>query len=357
MIDGVHLEIDDPRWRAVLDRLPHDFYHRPEYVALEGELHEAIPRAFWASAGDREFFIPYMVRRCDTLFPEGTSEAKAWDVVSPYGYPGIILSDAARESSEFIAHAIQELSESFRAGGVCSAFFRMNPMLSGNFAEIFPANFFAPSSDTIAMDLRLDDTAMWESIRHGHQWVITKCKKLGFVPRMVPFAENIDDFMTIYRETMDRVKARDSYYFQRDYFERLASFSEHVHCCFADFEGEPAAACVVFECGGIVQAHLGGTKTNFMKKSPFHLVLYHLAQWARERGNRHLHLGGGVGGSDDRLFEFKRGFSDQIFPFYTVRMITDQDRYAALTKLRTETASATGVEFVDSDYFPAYRTP
>ena len=96
-----HLGIDDPRWREALGRLSHDFYHLPEYSRLECESQEAIPMAFSAIAGDRELFVPYLRRRCDRLFPEAGIAGKVCDVVSPYGYPGFLLSDAARESPEF----------------------------------------------------------------------------------------------------------------------------------------------------------------------------------------------------------------------------------------------------------------
>ena len=352
-MDVAHLGIDDPRWPAALARIRHDFYHLPEYAALESNSHHAQPKAFLATDGNRELFIPYLLRPCDDTLATG----QVYDVVSPYGYPGFLLSDAARESSEFVREAVHGLTETLRAQGVCSAFLRMNPLLSDGFPALFPEDFFSPASDTVAVDLALDESQMWEGTRHGHQWVITKCRKLGFVPRMVPFHEHIETFMAVYQETMDRVKARDSYYFGRDYFEKLAGMPERVHCCLIESEGEAAAACLVFECGGIVQAHLGGTKTKFMKQSPFHLVLYHLALWAKSRGNHFFHLGGGVGGSGDRLLDFKRGFSERIFPFYTVRLITDDEKYRALTTLHAQSRNVAVEDLINSDYFPAYRTP
>ena len=338
------------RWRhADSGRLRHDFYHRPEYVALESELQRAQPKAYLAADGDRELFIPYLLHRCDHLFREASICRNVYDVVSPYGYPGFLLSDAARESSEFVREAVRRLSDTLHEQGVCSAFLRMNPLLSEGFSTLFPSACFSPASDTVAIDLALDETQIWDGIRHGHRWVINKCRKLGFVPRMVLFAGYIESFLTVYEETMDRVKARDSYYFGRRYFEKLAGMPKHVHCCFVESVGEVAAACLVFECGGIVQAHLGGTKSKSMKLSPFYLALFHLAIWAKPRGNQFFHLAGGVGGSDDRLFDFKRGFSERIFPFYTARLITDQEKYIALTSLRAGSGN--------TGYFPAYRAP
>jgi lipid II:glycine glycyltransferase (peptidoglycan interpeptide bridge formation enzyme) len=163
--------------------------------------------------------------------------------------------------------------------------------------------------------------------------------------------------MEIYRETMDRVQAKESYYFGRDYFARLAEMPGHVHCGVVESEGRPAAACIFFECGGIVQAHLGGTRSEFLNKSPFHLLLYSAAEWARARGNRYLHMGGGVGGSNDRLLQFKRGFSPLRFPFSTLRLVTDEGKYRALTTRRARAAAVSVEEVSCGDFFPAYRAP
>jgi hypothetical protein len=350
-----HLDADDPRWREVLGRVPHDFYHRPEYVRLESETNPSAPRAFWASEGGCELFLPYLLRRCDVLLPESSVARGISDIVSPYGYPGLLLNDAARNAPEFPRAAMQRLSETLREQGACSAFFRMHPLFSEGFSTLFPEGYFAASSETVAMDLTPDEATIWKNVRDGHQWTIKKCRKLGFEARMVPLHEHIDAFMEVYQETMDRVHARDSYYFGREYFEKLGTMPEHVHLCLVEMAGATAAACIFFECGGIVQAHLGGTKSEYLSKSPFHLALYYCAEWAKPRGNRYLHLGGGVGGSNDRLLQFKRGFSELTFPFLTLRMITDPEKYRELTVLSAEKANVPVEERLRSEYFPAYR--
>jgi GNAT acetyltransferase-like protein len=356
-MDVVHLEIDDPQWREALGRLCHDFYHLPEYVRLDAEWNRAQPRAFLARSGDEELFIPYLLRRCDSLFSDAGVGDKVYDVVSPYGYPGLLLSDAARASPGFARQAIHRLSETLREMGVCSAFFRMHPLLSDGLSELFPDGFFTAAGATVAMDLTVDDRELWKGIRGGHQWTIKKCKKLGFVPRMVSLREYMERVMEIYWETMDRVRAKDSYYFGREYFARLGEMPGQVHCCVVESERQQVAACIFFECGGIVQAHLGGTKSEFLNRSPFHLLLYSAAGWAKSRGNRYLHIGGGVGGSNDRLLQFKRGFSQLLFPFSTLRLITDEGKYRDLTKRRAQAANVPVEDVSRRDFFPAYRAP
>jgi len=282
---------------------------------------------------------------------------EVYDVVSPYGYPGLLLSDAARAAPAFAREAMHRLSETLREMGVCSAFFRMHPLLSDGLSELFPEGFFTPAGVTVVMDWTVDDRELWKGIREGHQWTIKKCKRLGFVPRMVSLRDHIERVMEIYWETMDRVQAKESYYFGREYFARLGEMPGQVHCCVVESERQQTAACIFFECGGIVQAHLGGTRSEFLNRSPFHLLLYSAAGWAKSRGNRYLHIGGGVGGSNDRLLQFKRGFSQALFPFSTLRLITDEGKYRELTKRRAQAANVLVEDVSWRDFFPAYRAP
>jgi hypothetical protein len=356
-MDVVHLEVDDPRWRAALGRLRHDFYHLPGYVRLDAEWNQARPMAFLASSGDEELFIPYLQRRCEGPFPESGAGLDVYDVVSPYGYPGLLLSDAARRSPRFARQAVGRLSESLRERGACSAFFRMHPLLSDGLAGLFPEGFFTAAGETVAMDLTLDEGELWRGLRDGHRWTINRCRNLGFVPRLVPLREHLEPVMEIYRETMDRVEARESYYFGRGYFARLGEMSGSVHCWVVESEGRAAAACVFFECEGIVQAHLGGTRSEFLSRSPFHLLLYAAAVWARSRGNRYFHLGGGVGSANDSLLRFKGGFSRLRYPFSTLRLITDDGKYRELTARRAQAANVPAEDFAAREFFPAYRAP
>jgi hypothetical protein len=80
-----------------------------------------------------------------------------------------------------------------------------------------------------------------------------------------------------------------------------------------------------------------------------------LRRWAKSRGNRVFHLGGGVGGSEDSLFRFKAGFSQQRHPFHTWRMVADETVYRRLVK-RWESRHGAEADGLDG-FFPAYRKP
>lgn len=266
------------------------------------------------------------------------------------------MSEEAANTPGFPELALKKFKRVLREKNVCAAFFRMHPILSHNFKEISPPDTCTAHGETISVDLTLSESQIWAHTRKGHQSTINKCKRLNFTGRVVDYRQYMNEFIAIYEETMNRVKAKESYYFTRDYFEDLAKLGEKIHLCLVDLDNEIASACLFFECCGIVQAHLGGTKNKFLNSSPFNLMLDYVRYWAKERGNEFLHLGGGVGGStQDSLYIFKSGFSRQKHKFMTLRLIIDEQKYSYLVSHRAKVLNTQAEEIINSDFFPAYR--
>ncbi|MEL6578795.1 MAG: GNAT family N-acetyltransferase [Cyanobacteria bacterium J06621_12] len=347
------LDVNHPSWLTTLEQLPHDAYHLPDYVALDAKRTETIPEAFLLEEGDKIFFAPYLLRSCADI--NQSDDAEVYDVISPYGYPGILMNQAAIDNPEFPDFALQQFRHTLQTRGVCSAFLRLHPILGENFAKVFQSSPLSENGKTVSIDLTLDEGQIWAKTRRGHQSTINKCTRLGFTARTVPYADYIDEFIAIYEETMNRVKARDSYYFSRDYFEGLLKLGSKIHLGVIELSDEIVCACLFFESCGIVQAHLGGTKTEFLKQSPFNLLLHHMRLWAKDRGNQYLHIGGGVGGKKDNLYTFKSGFSKQRHEFYTLRSVVDSQKYHDLVQIRAKAIAKSVEELEQSQFFPAYR--
>src|SRR5215475_9696923 len=97
------LTIDDSRWPAILRCLAHDYYHEPAYVRVDARRMQATPEALLIHDGEQVFFVPYLLRSCSSLFPE--INEPLYDVVSPYGYPGILISEAGHNPA-FVAKSL-----------------------------------------------------------------------------------------------------------------------------------------------------------------------------------------------------------------------------------------------------------
>jgi hypothetical protein len=342
---------DDPGWREALDALAHDVFHRPDYLAGEAARIGGTAHAVHVADGERRFFLPWVLRDCAGLFPEGTPPHR--DATSPHGYAGMLLSPAAAHDPAFVAQAFEASREALAGLGAVSAFLRMHPLLNDSQAGLLPAGTHADLGDSVVVDLSADEATLEADIRDKHREARRRCERRGYAARFAPLAPEVAAVAAIYADTMDRVDAREAYRFPLAYFEWLAARPD-VHACIVGHAGEPAAACVILEHAGIVHAHLGGTRSAHLKNSPFLLALYDLVFWAKRRGNRWLHLGGGVGGADDSLMHFKAGFSPGRRRLFAARLVVDPARYRHLVALREQRLGRADA-LRDTPFFPAYR--
>ena len=351
------INLSDSLWLETLEKLRHDIYHLPDYLYLESVRYNAVAEAILIAEDDKIFFLPYLLRRCDDIFDQSLTTQEVFDVVSPYGYPGILLSETAASTKEFLDLAINQLISTLRAKKVCSAFFRLHPILNSGFNDFLSPDICKVNGETVSVNLNLSEAEIWSQTRPEHRTSINKLKRSGMIARMVPFQEYISEFISLYHETMDRVGAGRSYYFDYQYFSHFSKLGEKVHLCIVELEDKITCSGIFTECCGIIQYHLGGTRNEFFKQAPSKLMFDYIRFWAKERGNEVLHLGGGVGGGKDSLYHFKVGFSKQTHTFLTLRLIIDEEKYRHLLELRAKSLNTEVEELLSTNFFPAYRCP
>lgn len=347
---------DSPRWRSLLDRTPHDIYQLPGYLMVEAARTHTLPEVMVVEDQGRVLLAPYLLRRCGNLADDGW-DADQLDAVSPYGYPGLLLNDAAREDQAFINRAIAQLCWGLKEKGVCSAFFRLHPWLNADFHTSVPGCTVVNHGETVAIDLTRPEAQLWSQTKSGHRNKINRCRRLGWEAKLVPCATHLPVFVDIYTETMARVGATGTYFeFDQGYFEGLyQALGDRLHLCVVEAEGETASAGLYTVSHGIVQALFGGTRTAFLKQSPTTLETDCVRQWAKARGDRWLHLGGGVGAAQDPLFEFKAGFSPGRWRFQSLRLVPDPAQYQALVNRQAKALGVAPDTLSQGSFFPAYR--
>jgi hypothetical protein len=352
------LEPSNPLWRRTLQTLRHDVYHLPQYMVLEAERFNAIPEAVLLTEAECVFFLPYLLRQCGDGREGEPGAAGLFDVVSPNGYAGILLNQAAANQPEFLTAAMNYMIQAFGDRSICSAFLRLHPVLNQGFHEVYRSEACTANIETVVIDLTLPEAEIQKQTRHGFRETIKKRKREGFVPSMVPLHDYVEVFNGVYEETMDRVGASKSFYFGNEYFYRLAEqLGEHLHLGIVELERQVVCVALFTECGGIVQYHLSGTKTEFLKQSPGILLNDHARLWAKERGNQVMHLGGGVGGAKDSLYNFKAGFSRQTSRLPVLRLITNEQKYCRLVELHAKVLQTPVEQLIKTTFFPAYRSP
>jgi RimJ/RimL family protein N-acetyltransferase len=333
------LTVDSPQWPAFLAATDHDFYHLPGYVALCAEWENGKARALLVRGDRGSLLLPVIIRD----IPSGGQDA-----VSPYGYPGpLVMGD---EDPEFLRRAVAEGVRALRRDGVVSLFARLHPIL--NAAPPDKVGTAVCHGETVSIDLSLPAATIWSQTRENHRRNIVRATALGYVARMDTDWARFEDFKRLYQVTMDRHHAPHLYRFNDTYFNALRdTLGDLIHLAVVEKDGEIVAATLFAETKGIVEYHLSGNDGSGANVQPTKLLIDFARRWAQSRGNRYLHLGGGVGGRADSLLAFKLGFSPLVRPFWTLRIVIDEPRYRQLVAERDPSLDAD----VRDGFFPLYR--
>ena len=337
----------DARWRNFLKGTKHDFYHLPEYAELTAANEDATPMAFYAEKGEGAFLVPLLIRR----IPEVLNSPSDWyDCASPYGYAGIIISPLQEELHWFL----DAFCRSARARGIVTAFLRLHPFFALEPSVLSRFGQLKLHGQTVHINLSETKERIWEQMSANHKRHIKRLNRLGFYACLDDWSR-FQGFIALYRSTMQRVKADETYFFSEKYFEDLlAKLDSRVHLvCVLTGKDELAAAGLFMVTNGIVEYHLGGTAEQYLSLSPSKLLQDFTWRWAQEQSCSTLHLGGGVGGAEDSLFQFKAGFSPARSQFYTYRIVVDELKNATLCQAAKSVPEVSGLE--STDFFPRYR--
>jgi hypothetical protein len=240
--------------------------------------------------------------------------------------------------------------------GAITVFLRLHPLLPVDFEAFARSGTLVRHGDTVSIDLALDEAEIWSHIRSSHRQDIVAARRCGVVAYIDEHWTHFAQFVNIYRQTMKRVLADAYYIFPDEYFWGLRdALGDRLHLSIVEVDGCVACAGIVTEVGGIVQVQLAGTSDDYLKWSPNKMRLDFLRTWAKARGNRFLHLGGGLGGCNDSLFEFNRGFSSQTEALHTWRAVVDDRRFRDIMA-QWESVHRSTAEWLNW-FFPPYRMP
>ncbi len=349
-MDLKFLTSDDAEWMGFLGTVPHDFYHLPAYARLMAPYDKGQAEAVLIRSGEQFFFLPYIVRPLSHIGWLGDEAAQLYDIVSPYGYPGPLLS----HDPEFTRQAITHWYRAVQSRGIVSGFVRLHPLLNADTAVLAAHGELVSRGRTVSVDLQLPADELWRQTGATHRNEISKARRYGLNVAMDTNFAQLPTFVKMYYETMDRAGASQYYYFPEEYFYRLREcLGESLSLCMVkDAQGALLCGSLFTECEGIVQYHLSATYNAALRLHPAKLMLDWVRNWAKDRGNRVLHLGGGMGAKEDSLFNFKARFSHLRHPYFTWQLLFEPDTYRGLEDRRRSMPSGS----LDPQYFPIYRS-
>lgn len=329
-------------WRAVLQRAESfDFYHTPEYHEIEGQRLGAEPLLLVGEDSSGLVALPLLIRPVEGLGIK--------DATSVYGYAGLLAPSSALQHPEKTVELLSKMGDSLAELGIVTLFTRLHPFTGPD--HDLGHGEVATVGCTVSIDLTLSDAEQFAQYRRDQRADVRRLIRQGFQCRVSSSLQDVALFHRLYLESMTRLNASEEYHFSLDYLHSLMAQPElDVRLIVCEWEGEVVAAATFTFQRPFVQGHLAATRGEFLRHSPMKLIYDATRRMAMEERYGVLHLGGGVGGKRDSLFEFKRGFAPREHDFRVWRWVLDEEGYRAA-------CAAAGRPATTDGFFPAYRAP
>lgn len=329
-------EVAPEEWDGLLDRLGlADVYLHRGYLESASLLGQGRPVYLRLSGAAGDVVFACLVRHADRGYA---------DVGTPMGYGGPVASGTEPPIADFFDEYARWCSEH----RVVATFARFHPVLANQrLAEGRWHLELIGHTVGWRVERRSPDQLAADMDAH-HRRVVRKARAAGVEVTVEQSPEDLTAFIGLYEETMRRRDASSFYFFPETYWRQLSGeLRGELVRADARFEGELVASILCLSSPPLLHYHLGASSDRGQELGANHLLFLETAAWAAEHGFGRFHLGGGVGGFEDSLYEFKRRFDPGgTLPAFLGKAVHDEDAYRALS----------GGDKIDyAGYFPAYR--
>jgi lipid II:glycine glycyltransferase (peptidoglycan interpeptide bridge formation enzyme) len=325
-------------WNNILHEVDsYDFYHTYDYHVLSKRENE---KSVLLVYRDKETLIaiPFVIRPI-----AGTEH---FDITSVYGYAGPISKNISIDFNHSLF--LLELNKYFKTQKIVSVFSRLNPYIDHQKDILKNIGDCQDMSAVVAINLTNDLETQRKGYQRRIKSQINKARRLCNIVS-AKTKDEIDSFIDIYYENMDRLNAEDSYYFDRDYFYNFLkseNFESNLLLVKTKDSNEVIAGVIFVKTKDIVQYHLSSTKSEFLNITPVKILIDEMRLIATAEGYKYLNLGGGLGSKEDSLLRFKMSFSKELKTFCIWKYIVNPEIYKQLTSQNKS---------ITTDFFPAYR--
>ena len=362
-------EPDIAKWRGLVTSNPRaDIYFTPEF-AMTFERSTGTTRQdfggeallFFYGNQQNNIIYPFFKRPISELpFSELLPlESRIWfDIISPYGYSGP-LSYVTETGLEHLLWTgfLEEFHNYCVNNDIVAEFVRLHPYIKNHLSlqDYSDSSNLIKRSEVVYVDLEQDEALIWKNLTKGHKSSISKARRSGVEIRSYDTTDQINAFYQLYTATMERNRAKDAYFFSREFINDTVQLLEgkvKLYC--ALYDDKIIAASLFLFFGNLAHYYLSGSDVSYLSVCPNNLMLWEVIQRAKEQGYKIFNLGGGYS-PNDSLFHFKSFFSTTTADFYTFSKVHNAAIYEKLCQSRERYAELKGEVSVQSDYFPGYR--
>ncbi|WP_280770902.1 lipid II:glycine glycyltransferase FemX [Salipaludibacillus daqingensis] len=296
--------------------------------------------AYYSNEGSKLFY-PFIKRKVEI------GNEKLNDIITPYGYGGPIVEG---ESKKIVVEFYNKFKYYCLTNNIITETVRFHPIINN---ATYCGSFL--NCKYIRKTTAVDLNKTLEEIRNNYSSMnkrnIKKAKKEGVTCiKAESTEENMNIFISLYKQTMKKNKATSFYYFDKSYFSEQmnkTSMSETI-LLFAMYKNEIIAAVMVIIGKTNAHYHLGASNSEFLNLKPNNLLFDFMIEYCKLNGSSVLHLGGGYK-EDDGLFKFKSSFTNNNnYDYYIGTKIYNHDIYREIENDIKQT-------YHTNEYFPIYR--
>ena len=324
-----------------------DLYFNPDYAKVYKDIDgESDTFVFECSYG--KITYTFILRK----IPWKINGISYFDIVTPYGYGGPLAEDVTD-----IVALLSEYKKAFieycNKRNIICEFIRFHLYDNMNVREHYYGNVLHLLDNVVVNSIGDFESDMWMKYEYKVRKNVKKAINSGLGIIIENDLSYIEDFLSIYTNTMDRNNADDYYYFTEQYFKSIANLLPENFMYFHVVKDDKIISTELVLCSEkYAYSFLGGTLTDYYAYRPNDYLKNEIIKWCNRTGREKFILGGGYH-KEDGIYKYKRCFTqDMDVPFYVGSYIFDEDIYNEIVRIRK---SVDKIFDENTGYFPKYR--
>lgn len=348
MIQVIDAE-DRVAWRATLSAFERvDVCHLPEYHAAYSARFEGARALMWCyKTGNHEFSNPFLLSPVIIAAEQGKVVTDYYDISSVYGYSGPLSTSANRA---FLDDAWEKFDQWAVEQCAVSEFTRFSTY--ANNVEYAHPQTAIEYNRPVALAL-LPDTyeTHYQQLSGKTRNMIRKARRENIIARELPLEEGLEEFRSLYRDTMARNRATEFFAYDDDYYKTLTQLPQgELVLVSACQDQKMVAAAIILIHKNMAFYHLGASTLRASQLGAGNLVLFEAATKLIERNVSYFSVGGGrTISSDDPLFRFKKSNATSVGEFYIGKRLIQEQAQQSIVKqwqsLNNSTANSSVLQF------------
>ena len=297
---------------------------------------------------DSGILFPLIVRPLCSE-PWGRGEDDTCDLVSPYGYGGPF--GWGPYNVEAFWTGFDQWAQTIRAVTLFARFSLFKEQLIPFFGDT------VVKGPCVIVPLTQEPDGMLDTYAKTVRRNVRQAERVGVTLEPDPECRRLEEFLSVYYATMNRVGAQPMYYFPKSSLERLtAGLPNQILLFHALYDQQVVSSQLILISKHHLYTFLDGTLDKGLQLHANPCLSHGVNLWGSAQGKQHVVLGGGYSGEDGLLRYKQRYAPNGSVPFSVGSKVFDHDAYHALIETRAAWEFQQGHHWTPScDFSPAYR--